>query len=212
MHHSQVLQSSIVNDCLKVNLDGPTEPQLVPRLLLQMSVRELHNNLVSDTENGGLKEARDEDNNMIISDYMLRSLLPPQFIKMSSRYKVMCGCKCCISAKSIHSSLLSWQDCYLKNSRISAKMLKTEGLEKKQIKIMKHIKIYLCHMVIIFTPNHMIWQRQQLLRIHIQIMSYHTVNVHCGVLSNVQVFIFLTKKQIISIPTPVLQFVLTFII
>ena len=27
---------------------------------------------------------------------------------MSSTYKVMFGCKCCISAKSIHSSLLSW--------------------------------------------------------------------------------------------------------
>ena len=27
----------------------------------------------------------------------------------------MCGCECCISAKSIHSSLLSWRDWYLKN-------------------------------------------------------------------------------------------------
>ena len=26
----------------------------------------------------------------------------------------MCGCECCISAKSIHSSLLSWRDIYLK--------------------------------------------------------------------------------------------------
>ena len=26
----------------------------------------------------------------------------------------MCGCECCISAKSIHSLLLSWRDRYLK--------------------------------------------------------------------------------------------------
>ena len=26
----------------------------------------------------------------------------------------MCGCECCISDKSIHSSLLSWSDCYKK--------------------------------------------------------------------------------------------------
>ena len=26
----------------------------------------------------------------------------------------MCGCECCISTKSIHSSLLSWHDRYLK--------------------------------------------------------------------------------------------------
>ena len=33
---------------------------------------------------------------------------------MSARYKVVCGCKCCISTKIIHLSLLSWRDCYFK--------------------------------------------------------------------------------------------------
>ena len=78
MHHPQVLQSPIVNDFLNVKTDGPTEPQLVTKLLLQVSSRELHNNIVSDTDNGALKEARDEDDNIIISDSILRSLLPPQ--------------------------------------------------------------------------------------------------------------------------------------
>ena len=58
-----------------------TEPQLVPKLLLQMSVRELHNILVSDPNDGGLKIARNEDSNIIISDSTLRSLLPPQLKK-----------------------------------------------------------------------------------------------------------------------------------
>ena len=79
MHHPQVLKSPTVNDCLKVKIDGHTDPQLVPKLFLQVSVRELHNNLVSDEENCGLKEARDEDDNIIISDSTLSSLLPPQF-------------------------------------------------------------------------------------------------------------------------------------
>ena len=79
-----------------------------------MSVRELQNSLVSDPNDGGLKYARDEDDNIIISDSKLRSLLPPQLKQMSARYKVMCGCKYCISAKSIHSSLLSWSDRCLK--------------------------------------------------------------------------------------------------
>ena len=114
MHHTQVVQSTIVNNFLKVKIDGHTEPQLVTRLLLQVFVRELHNSLVSDTDNVGLKEARDAENNIIISDYILHSILPLQLKKMSSRYKVMCGCKCCISAKSIHSSLLSWSDSYFK--------------------------------------------------------------------------------------------------
>ena len=59
MHHPQDVQSPIVNDCLKVNIDGHTETELVPKLLLQVSVRGLYNNLVSDADNGGTKEARD---------------------------------------------------------------------------------------------------------------------------------------------------------
>ena len=46
--------------------------------MVTVSVRELHNGLVSDPKYGGLKDARDEDDNTIISYSTLRSLLPPQ--------------------------------------------------------------------------------------------------------------------------------------
>ena len=59
-------------------LDDQKEPQLVPKCLFQVSVRELHNSLVSDPNDGGLKDDRDEDGKIIISDSTLRSLLPPQ--------------------------------------------------------------------------------------------------------------------------------------
>ena len=91
-----------------------TEPQLVPTFLLRVSVRELHNSLVSDPNDGGLKDARDEDGKIITSDSTLCALLPPQLKIISARYKIMCGCESCISAKSIHYSLLSWRDRYLK--------------------------------------------------------------------------------------------------
>ena len=58
--------------------DNQTEPQLVPKLLLQVSIIELHNSLVSDPNGGGIKDARYEDGNIVISDSTLRSLLPPQ--------------------------------------------------------------------------------------------------------------------------------------
>ena len=67
--HPQVVQSPISNDCLKVVLDDQTEPQLVPKLLLQVSFRELHNSLVSDPNDGGLKDYRDEDYNITINLY-----------------------------------------------------------------------------------------------------------------------------------------------
>ena len=110
-------------------------------MLLQVSVRELHNSLVSDPDDGGMKDARDENGKIIISDSTLRLLLPPQLKQMSARYKIMCGCECCIYAKSIHSSLLSWRDRYLKNSSIKSKMIKAEGLERKHIIYIQHIKI-----------------------------------------------------------------------
>ena len=61
--------------------DDQTEPQLVPKVLLQVSVRELHNSLVSDPNDGGIKDARNEDGKIIISDSTLRSLLPPHLNK-----------------------------------------------------------------------------------------------------------------------------------
>ena len=66
---------------MKVKIDDTTEPQLVPKLLLHVSVRELHNNLVSKTVDGGLKESIDEDDNIIINDSTLCSLLSPHFLK-----------------------------------------------------------------------------------------------------------------------------------
>ena len=113
--HPQVVRSPISNDCLKVMFDDHTEPQLVPNFLLQVFVRELHNSLVSDTNDGGIKDSRDEYDNIITSDSTLRSLFPPKLKQMSARYKVMCGCECCIYSKIMHSSFLSWRDRYLKN-------------------------------------------------------------------------------------------------
>ena len=53
--HPQVVQSPISNDCLKVMFDDQKEPQLVPKVLLRVSVRELNNSLVSDPDDSGLK-------------------------------------------------------------------------------------------------------------------------------------------------------------
>ena len=107
MNRPQVVQSPIFNDCLIMNIDGHTEPQIFPKLLLEVSVQEPHNSLVGDSVDGVLKESIYAENNIFISDYTLSSLLPPQFKIYISRYKVMYGCECFIYAKSIHSLLLS---------------------------------------------------------------------------------------------------------
>ena len=47
LQHLQVVQYPISNNDLKVYIDGHSEPQLVTKLLLQVSIRELHNIMVS---------------------------------------------------------------------------------------------------------------------------------------------------------------------
>ena len=81
MHHPQVVQSTILNDFLKANIGNHTKPNPPPKLLLQMFVRELHYSFVSDSEDGGFKESRYSENNIIIGDSTLRSLLPPKLNK-----------------------------------------------------------------------------------------------------------------------------------
>ena len=90
-------------------------------------------------------------------------------------------------------------------------MLKTEGLGGDYLAYMKHIQIQSCHMGIIFTPKHITFQRQQCVHTHSHIMRYHTGNVYCNFVPNIQALIFLTRKQMISIPTLFLQFGFTFI-
>ena len=121
-HHTQFVQSPISKYCLKVLLDDQTEPQLFPKFLLHLSIRELHNSLVSDPNYVGLKDARDEDGKIIISGSKLHSLLPPQLKQMSARYKVMRHCEFFFSDKSIYSSFLYWRDRYF---------FKNEGLKPK---------------------------------------------------------------------------------
>ena len=106
LQHPQVLQSPIVIYCLKLSIDIHSESQLAPKFLLQVSVWLLHNSMVTPPEEGGLKDAVDVDNNIIISDLTPRSIITPQLKNMSARHKVMCSCECCISTKSMNSSLL----------------------------------------------------------------------------------------------------------
>ena len=114
---------------------------MVLKLLSQVSVQELYNSTVSTSEEVGLNEARDADNNIIISDSTLPNILPPQLKNMSVRYKVMGGWECFISTKSMYYSLLRGRDNHVKNSNTKFTMRKTEGLVKSKIAFLKYIRV-----------------------------------------------------------------------
>ena len=170
MHHPQIVQSPIVNDFLKVKIDDHTEPQLVPKMLLQVSVRELCNNLVRNIDDGGIKDARDAKNHIIISDSTLRSLLPTQFKKCRQ------DTRSCVVVRFVYLPKVYIPYYYhgviviKKKLRIKSRMLKIEGLGGNQIIYMKHIKIQSCHMGVIFMPKHLICQRKKCVHIYSQIM------------------------------------------
>ena len=55
--------------------------------------------MVSPPEKGILKYSRYKQNNIIVSDSALHTILPPQLKKMYARHKVMNGYECWISSK-----------------------------------------------------------------------------------------------------------------
>jgi hypothetical protein len=81
----------------------------VPKLLLQIPVRELHNDLLKPVEEGGLLEARDENGIALISDTALRSMMPEQLRRATERHKQMCGCEICITVQSLQQTLNAWR-------------------------------------------------------------------------------------------------------
>jgi hypothetical protein len=104
-----VIESLIANDAL-LKMDPVTgKKERVPKLLLQIPVRELHNNLLKPVEEGGLPEAHDDNGRALISDTALRSMMPEQLRRATERHKRMCGCEICIMVRSLQETLNAWR-------------------------------------------------------------------------------------------------------
>ena len=88
-NHPQVVNSPIPNDTFLVpDPERPGKKIRVYKLLLQISIRELHNDLISESSIYQLKEAIDETTGKpLISDTALRALMPNNVQKMTDRYK-----------------------------------------------------------------------------------------------------------------------------
>ena len=76
IQHPRVAKNAFVNYFLKWYIGGHYGPHLVTKLVLKISVRQLHNGMVSPPEEGGLREKIYASNNIIIIDFTLRTILP----------------------------------------------------------------------------------------------------------------------------------------
>ena len=91
----------------------------VPKLLLECSIRQFHNETTASTYDGGLLVSRHANkNDVIISDKMLRSLAPPQLRPMIDHHKMMCVSAICNTSKYFQESLNVWQQKQLKSWKI----------------------------------------------------------------------------------------------
>jgi hypothetical protein len=122
LEHPDVVESPIVNDTLRIwNPLSKKKDQIVPKQLLQISVRELHNDLLKPVEEGGFEFAYTEDGKVLISDTMLRSLLPKEMRRMTERHKQMCGCETCIIGRGLLQSLKAYRTRVLRKMKKAAR-------------------------------------------------------------------------------------------
>ena len=89
--HPDVLQSPLRKDILMwVKDDGSKEP--IAKLLITISIVELHNDMIRPESEGGLKGVRGVEGNVLISDSALRDNLPWNLRPIHERHKQVCGC------------------------------------------------------------------------------------------------------------------------
>ena len=99
-------ESPIALDTLLITDTGSGVKRRVPKLLMECSMRKLHNELISSPYDGGLLGGRHADtNDAIFSDTMIFSLEPPQLRPMAYHQKMMCACAICNSSEYFKESL-----------------------------------------------------------------------------------------------------------
>ena len=132
MKNSNVCQSPITRDTLLIADADTKVKRRVTKLLLECSMRQLHNDLIDLPDGGGLVGAIHAiTNDVIISDTVLRSLAPHQLRPMTDNYKMICGCAICNNSKYMQESLNAWRRKQLKTMKDKAE--NSRGREKGEL-------------------------------------------------------------------------------
>ena len=94
MKKSNVRESPKSRDTFLITDAGSRVKPRVLKLLLECYILQLHNELITSSDDGSVLRARHYyTNKVIISDTMLFSLEPPQLLPMTYHHKMMCGCE-----------------------------------------------------------------------------------------------------------------------
>ena len=77
----------------------------IPKILISISIRELHNDMLKKASDGGLEGAVDANGNAVISDTALRDNLPFNLRALSEHHKQVCRCEICTIVNKYHNTL-----------------------------------------------------------------------------------------------------------
>ena len=121
MKNSNVRQSPITRDTLLIADADSKLKRRVPKILLECSMRQLHNELIASPDDGGLLGSRHANkNDVIISDTIFHSLAPLKLRPMTDNHKIMCGCAICNTSKYFQELLNAWRWKQLKTMKDKA--------------------------------------------------------------------------------------------
>ena len=109
LSHEHVIPSPQTSDTILVLNPKTQKREPVTKLLLQISVRELHDDLIGPPPKGLPSVYDPISNQLLVSESTLRAMLPPQLRRMTNAQKDICGCECCISTKLLHQALLQFR-------------------------------------------------------------------------------------------------------
>ena len=75
-------------------------------MLINISVRDLHNDMIKPSKNSGLASVADSvTQKVLINDTILRSFIPPKVRKKTPKSHQICGCEPCINPKDMQIDL-----------------------------------------------------------------------------------------------------------
>ena len=86
----------VAHDYLPITDAESVVKRRLPKLLLECSMQQFHNELIASPDDVGLLRSRHaRKNDVIISDTMLCSSAPPQLHPITYHNKMICGCSIC---------------------------------------------------------------------------------------------------------------------
>ena len=110
MKNSNLRESPISRDTLLITDAESRVKRRVPKLLLECSMQQLHNELIDLRDDGCLIGFIHADTNDVVSsDTILCSLAPPQLRPIIDHQNIMCGCASCNTSNYFQELLNAWR-------------------------------------------------------------------------------------------------------